>query len=254
MDLAQYERIQPNVTFEGILFNVPNQHCAWRVQTLETKEPDTMAWIRAMKPGETFFDVGANMGQYTLVAAKQGLRVIAFEPEAQNFALLIRNLAMNKFASEVVAFPFCISDVEKIDTLRLSNLMTGGSCHSFASDLNYKREQKEWAYKQGTVGFSLDTLCLELGVQPDHIKVDVDGFEDLVVKGAKGTLPGVQSVLLELDSANADHMLARDTLLDMGFVLDQGQVEAARRKEGAFVGIGNHIFRREQAKDTASNA
>jgi len=254
MDLAEYERIQPNTVVDGILFNLPNQHCLWRVQTLETKEPDTVAWIRAMQPGETFVDIGANIGQYTLLAAKQGLRVIAFEPESQNYAVLIRNLAMNKFAASVVAFPFCISDTEKIDTLRLSSLMAGGSCHSFASDMNFKREVKDWSYRQGTVGFALDTVMMELGIQPDHIKVDVDGFEDLVVKGATKTLQGCKSVLLELDSANSDHMGARDTLLGLGFTLDQAQVDAAQRKDGPFVGIGNQIFRREQAQDPATDA
>ena len=248
MDLQEYERIQPTTIAHDLRWYVPNTHIVWRVETLETKEPDTMAWIRSMKPGEIFFDVGANIGQYTMIAAKQGLVVFAFEPESQNFAVLTKNLALNMpMTNNTVAFPICISDEAKLDTLRLSMLMAGGSCHSFASDLNYKREAKEWAYRQGTMGLRLDGLVFECGLpQPTHIKVDVDGFEDKVVKGGLEVLARTQSVLLELDSANSDHNRTRDMLLEMGFVTDEAQILAARRTSGAFEGIGNVIFKRTQ--------
>ena len=251
MDLAEYERIQPTTVAEEIRWYVPNTHIVWRIETLLTKEPDTIAWIRGMTPDEVFYDVGANIGQYTLIAAKQGLKVFAFEPESQNFAVLTKNLALNMpMTNNAVAFPICISDEAKLDTLRLSMLMAGGSCHSFASDMNYKRQEKQWAYRQGTMGLRLDGLVFECGLpQPDHIKVDVDGFEDKVVKGGLQVLEHTKSVLLELDSANSDHMRARDMLLEMGFVTDEAQILAARRKEGAFEGIGNVIFKRTQAPE-----
>jgi len=249
MDLSEYERIQPNATVDGLLFNLPNRHCEWRVQTIYTKEPDTVEWIRSMSAGDVFYDVGANIGLYTMLAVKQGLKVFSFEPESQNFAVLIRNLAMNGFSKDqVVAFPFCISDREQVDTLRLSSLVPGGSCHSFASDMNYKREEKKWMYEQGTVGFSMDTLVFELGMpQPHHIKIDVDGFEDKVLKGMERVLDNAKSVLVEMDSANAFHMDWKEALENRGFVVDDGQVAKARRTEGAFAGIGNVIFRRPGA-------
>lgn len=246
MKLEDYQRIQPNATVDGMKFYLPNTHCEWRVTTIYTKEPDTIEWIRSMKQGEVFYDVGANIGLYTVFAARHGLKVFAFEPESQNYAVLIRNLAMNEFTrDQAVAFPFCLSDVPLIETLRLTSLMAGGSCHSFASNLNYKREEKQWAYEQGSVAFALDFLVFECGMpQPDHIKVDVDGFEDKVLKGMTLTLGKVKSVLLELDSANADHMAAKAYLEERGFVTDEAQIAAARRSEGAFVGIGNIIFKR----------
>lgn len=251
MNLEEYERIQPNATVDGMMFCLPNRHCEWRVTTMYTKEEDTVAWIRAMKAGETFYDIGANIGLYTLLAAKQGLAVFAFEPESQNFGVLIRNLAMNKLTkSQAVAFPFCISDEQRIDTLRLSSLIAGGSCHSFASNENFKREEKQWAYEQGSVSFSLDSLVFECGLpQPTHIKIDVDGFEDKVLKGASRVLGHAQSVLVEMDSANAHHMSWKAALESQGFVTDEAEYTKARRSEGAFAGIGNIIFRRP-AHDT----
>ena len=247
LNIDEYERIQPNTTVDGMMFYLPNRHCEWRVQTIYTKEEDTVAWIRSMTPGQVFYDIGANIGLYTLLAAKQGLPVFAFEPESQNFGVLIRNLAMNKMTkSQVVAFPFCISDVQRIDTLRLSSLIAGGSCHSFGSNENFKREEKTWAYEQGSVSFSLDSLVFECGMpQPTHIKVDVDGFEDKVLAGGLRVLEKTQSILVEMDSANADHMGWKARLEGLGFVTDEAEYSKARRSEGAFAGIGNIIFRRQ---------
>ena len=61
MNLEEYERIQPNAEVDGIKFYLPNRHCEWRVQTIYSKEPDTVAWIRSMQEGEVFFDIGANI-------------------------------------------------------------------------------------------------------------------------------------------------------------------------------------------------
>ena len=80
-----------------------------------TKEKDTIAWIDSMQPGETFIDIGANMGIYTIYAAKRGLKVIAFEPEAQNYALLCRSIMINEL--DVQAYCVALSDEWKADSL-----------------------------------------------------------------------------------------------------------------------------------------
>lgn len=252
MNLQEYERIIPNAVVEGITFYLPNSHCEWRIKTMFTKEPDTVDWIRGMEKDSVLYDVGANIGIYTMLAWKQGVRVLAFEPEAQNFAVLQRTLALNGISkARVVSYPFCVSDGTFIDTLRLSQMVAGGSCHSFASDANFKREEKEWAFEQGSVGFAIDTLVFEYGFpQPDYIKVDVDGFEDKVLGGAKRTLAGVRSILVEMDSQNSYHMGWKDELEKLGFVTDEAQIAAARRTEGAFAGIGNIIFTRKAATAT----
>lgn len=250
--LEEYERIQPNVNFEGILFNVPNKHCLWRVETIYTKEPDTVEWINSLPPGDVFYDIGANVGIYTMLAVRRGLKVFAFEPEAQNFAVLVRNLAMNNVSKDkAVAFPFAISNGNIVNTLRLQSLMAGGSCHSFGSDLNYKMEEKQWAYEQGSVGFSLYSLVFEMGLpQPKHIKVDVDGFENEVLEGlyaydgGSGALDDVDSILVEMDSNNEKHMHWKRDLEELGFKTEEDQINKARRKEGPFTGIGNIIFKR----------
>src|SRR5690242_13573920 len=56
-----------------------------RARTLTTKEPDSIKWMDAMRPGSVFWDIGANVGFLALYAAARGdLEVWAFEPAAVN--------------------------------------------------------------------------------------------------------------------------------------------------------------------------
>ena len=239
MDLATYEQIFPHANVDGMLFHTPNQHCAWRVDTMYTKEPDTIEWLKSMQPGEVLFDVGANIGIYSIFAAKRGVKVYAFEPESQNFAILQKNIILNKL-DNCKAFPICLSDCTKLDMLRLSGLLAGGSCHSFGADVDFHGTERKFEVQQGSISVRMD-YAATFFEWPDHIKIDVDGFEHLVLDGA-GDLSRCKSILCEMDSNRAEHMEWKDHLEWMGFKTDPEQIKAARRTEGTFAGIGNIIF------------
>lgn len=245
MDLAQYEQLIPNVQAEGLTFITPNQHCAWRVATLLTKEPDTIAWIRSMKPGEVLFDIGANMGQYAMLAAKQGLTVHAFEPEAQNFALLVRNIAINNLSDFCIPWPVALSDWSTMDILHLSAMVAGGSCHAYGEALNFQGQPKQFPFKQGSMSQTLDFFTSRYAFA-DHIKIDVDGFEHKVIAGGDSTIRRAKSVLIEINTAYPEHQeLIKQMTLEYGFNYDAAQAESSRRKEGPFKGVGNIIFYRD---------
>lgn len=233
-----------------LLYAIQNDHCAWRVKTIYSKEPDTIAWIDAMSPGETFVDVGANMGIYTIYAAKRGLKVIAFEPEAQNYAMLCRSIMVNEF--DVPAYCVALSDEWKADSLYLSGYLPGGSCHTFGADLNHRLEKRErpvGPLKQGCLAIPLDMFNLKI----DHLKVDVDGFEHRVIGGAAKTIAGAKSVLLEINRNLPEHQRLIQLMENLGFQYDEAQAESARRKDGTFKDCGNFIWYRktEQARSAA---
>lgn len=243
MKLEEYEQLQPHAQVDGMLFHTPNRHCAWRVETIYTKEPDTIQWLQKMKDGEVLYDVGANIGLYSIFAAKRGVKVFAFEPESQNFAVLQKNIALNKLTN-CTAYPLCLSSVWAIDTLRLSSLIPGGSCHSFGADVDYRGAERKAGIVQGSIAITMDELCGRLGY-PDHIKIDVDGFEHLVLNGGQSALHHVKSLLCEMDSNRQEHMEWHERLLARGFEVDQQQIATAMRKEGSFAGIGNRIYTRK---------
>lgn len=234
----------PNAQAEGLTFILPNQQCAWRVQTLLTKEPDTIQWIKNMEPGKILFDVGANMGQYAMLAAKRGLIVHAFEPEAQNFALMVRNIALNKLES-CTAWPVALSDHPSMDILHLSGMNAGGSCHAYGASTDYHGNAKQFPFLQGSISTTMDHFAAKYGY-PDYIKIDVDGFEHLVCKGGVNCMIRAKSVLIEINTKYPEHMeLVNRMTNEYGFHYDEAQALESRRKEGPFEGIGNIIFYRD---------
>jgi FkbM family methyltransferase len=246
MSLTDYEQLHPHITYDGITFVTPNTHCAWRVESLETKEPDTMAWIKAMPKDAVLFDIGANMGQYSMVAAKRGITVHAFEPESQNFALMCRNLAMNKFPGVITPWPIALSDCEGFDSFFVTSLMPGGSCNSFGEAVDYHLRPKKFPFRQGCYGTTLNNFCQLFGI-PTHIKLDVDGIEHKILIGARDVLPQVQSVLVEINTALPEHMALFELMAECGFEPDMATAEQARRKDGPFKGVGNVIWYRKQS-------
>lgn len=247
MELAEYEAIVPNAQCEGLTWLLPNQHCAWRVSTLLTKEPDTIAWIQKMGSGDVLYDIGANMGQYSMLAAKRGVRVHAFEPEAQNFALLVRNIAMNNLSGLITPWPVALSNQSGFEQLHLSTLIAGGSCHSYGDSRDFKGEPKKFPFVQGSCATTLDQFCRHHDC-PTFIKIDVDGFEHKVIEGGYETLKRAKSVLIEINTnypAHMDFILPR--MANLGFEYDSAQAESSRRKEGPFTGVGNIIWYRDGA-------
>ena len=109
LTIEEYEKIQPIVTVrhEGgdIVFFTPSSTAVWRAHTLASKEPETLEWIASFQPGDVLVDVGANVGTYSIWAAKtRSVRVFAFEPESQNYALLNRNIFLNNLSENVTAY------------------------------------------------------------------------------------------------------------------------------------------------------
>ena len=250
--IAQPEALRPYSVVERdgvrMAFMTPNKLTLWRVETLFTKEPDTIEWIAGFAPEHILADIGANVGMYTVWAAKtRGVRVVAFEPEAQNYALLNQNVHANRLDKLVQAYCIAISDSQGLGQLHLSELVTGASCHTFGASLDHNSRPRSSAYAQGCVSFSLDALVASGAVPvPTHIKVDVDGIEPKVIAGARATLSDerVKSVLIEINTTLDDHWAVVDEMLELGFDYSRDQVERAQRKEGAFKGVGNYVFRR----------
>lgn len=238
------------VEYEGqrVYFCTPNAGTAWRVQTLFTKEPDTIEWISGFSRGDVLVDIGANVGMYTIWAARtRGVRVYAFEPESQNYALLNKNIYANQLVDRVTAYGIALSDHTGFSLLHLGQFMAGGSCHTFDEKFDFKLEPLNPVFSQGCYATTLDKM-VKTGVipAPTHIKIDVDGLEHKVLAGGKNTLadPGLKSILIEINQNLALHRDIVEEMRSFGFSYDQNQVNESRRKEGAFKGVGNYVFKR----------
>ena len=229
-------------------FATPNYATRWRVDTFFTKEPDTLEWIAGFGQGEVLVDVGANVGMYSIWAAvTRGARVFAFEPESQNYALLYQNIVRNALTRQVTGYCAALTDEQTFSLLYLSDFMAGGSIHTFGAEHDYKLERRPSATVQGSISTTLDHMVASGTVPvPHHIKIDVDGLEHKVIAGSRNVLadPKVKSVLVEINTNLAEHRALIPELEQFGFCYSKEQVQRSIRKEGPFVGTGNHVFQR----------
>jgi FkbM family methyltransferase len=252
LTLEEYEKLNPRceIAHEGtrVVFATPTVLTKWRVDSLLEKEPITIQWIAEFSRGDVLVDVGANVGMYSLWAAKtRGARVFAFEPEAQNYALLNRNIALNDLGGRITAYCLALSDEAGYSELHLSALQIGGSCHSLGERVDFRHQPMTPAFSQGCIAARLDDLVAQGVVpMPAHIKIDVDGIEPKVVAGARRVIadPRVRSLLIEINQNLADHMQIVANLKTLGFRHDPAQAAAAERKDGPFKGVAEYVFKR----------
>jgi len=254
ISLKQYEAILPIVQIgdPAVTFYSPDSHTEWRAATLFSKEPETIEWISQFQADEILLDVGANIGLYSIWAAKsRGVSVYAFEPEALNYATLNRNIVYNQLGDKIIAYSSAISDNDGFDKLYLATFRNGGSCHNFGEKLNYDHKPFNPAHTQGCHSVTIDNLIAQDTIpMPHYIKIDVDGIEDKVIGGAHKTVkdPQLKSILIELNEKLEVHQNIIKLLTDEGFRYSQAQVDAAKQvalEHGApTTDLANYIFRR----------
>lgn len=163
-----------------------------------TKETGTNDWIRTyVKKGEVFYDIGANVGVYSIMAGQQvgpTGSVYAFEPHAANFAQLLRNIKLNGLQN--VIRPCCVALHSGTELVKF-NYMTLGAArgHSQVNQLvDFSGEKFEAELSEPKISFSLDDLVSRYGFPPpDHVKIDVDGNEGPILNG--------MAILLKSDKA-----------------------------------------------------
>lgn len=222
---------------------------AWRAKTLDTKEPATNAWLAGLPEGELLIDVGSNVGFYSIFAA-MGRRcpVVALEPHVPTCAVMLDHVRMNGAQGLVTVFPIGASDETGPMMLHISQNDPGGSCHALGEPINFRGERKDFPIRQGSYAETLDGLCGRLNLVPRHVKIDVDGFEHLVIAGATQILQSsVRSLIVETNHNLAEHRRMCGEMEEMGFRADPEQVEAAKRKSGAFENVGEVIWTRSAA-------
>ncbi len=196
----------------------------YRAATYETKEPETLDWLeRFHGPEDVLFDVGANVGIYTLFAALRnpaGL-VIAFEPAPRNCAALLDNVGLNQ-TSNVHVWSLALAAVQKLDLFYLSSGEAGASMHSLGSDGPVVAFGESVACRLGVISTTLDELIAAGLPAPTLLKLDVDGTEENVLRGAMETLRSrsLRSVLVELNwTAGGSGEVALRLVEEAGFRL-----------------------------------
>ena len=231
---------------EELVFNIKNQTTLMRAQTLFNKEPITISWIKKFAKERVFFDVGANVGMYSIYAAKASkVKVYSFEPESNNFNTLIENVISNNLMSMIDAYPIAISDTSGFTSLYLSQFETGSSHHMVDKKQDHNLKLVEYKNKQGIFKSSLDELIEKWQFpEPNYIKIDVDGIENIIIKNSKAVLKSdkLESILIEINRNRKEDIEIISILESIGFKYDEDQVEDATRKSGSHKGYTKYLF------------
>ena len=254
ISLEDYQKLDPKCEVElkgkKMVFQTPNLTTKYRVDTLLTKEPNTIEWLNQINSKEILLDIGANVGMYTIYAAvMRNATVYALEPESQNYSLLNMNIRLNSLDHLVAAYCVGVSEKDSFDYIFMGNMEAGQANHAVGEPLNCKLEpyNNNINFAQGCITYKIDTLVETNKLPiPDYIKIDVDGFEHKVIEGAKETLKNkkIKSVIIELSPDLSEHMDSVEYLQSIGFKFSQDQVDKAARKEGPFIGMSEYVIRR----------
>ena len=190
----------------SLRFAVPNRINRFRAKSFATKEPETLDWIDHLPRGCTLWDVGANVGLYSIYAAKKReCRVVAFEPSVFNLELLARNLFLNELQDRVSIVPIALSDGLGMNQMRMSNTEWGGALSGFGHNVDQNGAPIKAVFEYQTIGVSMNQAVSLLQLpQPDFLKIDVDGIEHFILRGGHAVLSQVQSVLIEINDEFAD--------------------------------------------------
>jgi FkbM family methyltransferase len=197
---SRLKRMLPDRYF---VFRYPGGRIYWNpgnspgmlARVLGIYEADKMATVlKLLTSGSTFVDVGANVGDYSLLAARivgHAGKVLCFEPEPRNRYWLQRAIDLNGYGN-IEVYAVALSDRNGQVPLYLGEI---AGYHSLIPGLPERQA--------GTISVTtrtLDSLLEELGRDRiDMMKIDVEGAELQVLRGARATLEKNPDIILLLE-------------------------------------------------------
>jgi FkbM family methyltransferase len=238
-----------------IRFYTPSPLLIARASSVLSKEADTIQWIDGFEKRTVFWDVGANVGVYTLYAAIQKrVSVLAFEPSAANFHVLSRNIHLNQLGDLATAYCIAFSNRSELGMLNMASASMGAAISQFGRSGEMSRywEGQTPTASHGMIGFTIDNFIAQFHPPfPNYLKVDVDGLEPRILEGARVTLQDtrLRSVLVELVLGQESENRSTLSLLgDAGFhFVSRGPTQGTKTESAA-----NHLFQKATSP-TANN-
>ena len=234
------------------IFFIPNNLTRWRVDTFFTKEPETLEWIQTFDKTKPiiFWDIGSNIGLYSIYAATihSNCAVISFEPSSNNLRVLARNIAINNLEERISIFSNPLSDKnERFLMMQDTEFREGAALNSYGEKFNFEGKNQNYNMKYKLLGKSLEHILKNKILDiPDYIKIDVDGIEHLILKGAGEFLreKKIKSISVEI---NENFKTQFDNIVNImeinNFKFSQKrQNEELKNSGGPFSKSFNYIF------------
>lgn len=173
------------------------------------KEPKTVEWITSnLDEAGVFYDIGANTGAYSLIAAtllNDTGRVVSFEPVPGTFSELCQNILINDLDKLIVPINIALNEKNDIMKFGLNSFSNGVGMHMGISKETKLSNNSDVTFHYLVKTYTLDSVVSEFKLPlPTLIKLDVDGPEFEILKGAKSILSSktLRSLQIEIDQIN----------------------------------------------------
>ena len=177
------------IAFNGLEIEIESKDITM-LPTLLSDEYEVLEFAavsRLIKLGETFLDIGSNVGIWSLYVSRligPTGRVIAVEPNPETLIILHRNLQRNEeLGQRVTVVPIAISNFNGVSQLESTDYL--GTSHLIN---NLKTKDSSTIKAESVQVNTLDHLVLTLQESPTFIKCDVEGFEAFVIEGGRDYL------------------------------------------------------------------
>jgi FkbM family methyltransferase len=188
-----------------------------------TWEPELISLIKKININETFLDIGACVGSYSIYAAKLGINVIAIEPNLSNSFNLSNNIILNKLEDKILTLKIAVAESHKLSSLNFSKNLAGGNSGSFL------RDEKNSKTRIPTIDGFEQVLCLTIdelletcNFIPKLIKIDTDTPTLSILSGGVKTLNNnyLKHLYIETQS-NIEAKNITNFLTKFGFILEK---------------------------------
>lgn len=181
--------------------NVNDQGLSRDLLACGIREPTQTELMRNLiKSGMTIVDIGANLGYYTLMEASivgETGKIYAIEPIRQNYEILKKNVRKNNYGDIVEIYQYAVSDncgIGKIAVTKESNYCTMFLSEGELSEVGKKQLEISMDEIIDVETITLDEFLVNRR-QPDLIRMDVEGYEGVIIKGMSSTLRNAKSGL-----------------------------------------------------------
>ena len=248
--------LKKKINEKEISFFIPNSIIKWRVDTLFSKEPETIEWIDNFKMQSNrqiiFWDIGANIGIYSLYAAckHKNIKIYSFEPSSSNLRVLSRNISINNFSDKINISQFPLSDKNYgFSNMNEPQFKEGWAMNTFGIPIDYKGDKFKVHQKYNIFGFSIDFILSNNFIEvPNYIKIDVDSIEDKIIEGGINHLnhDDLKSVSIELnENYSKQYNNVINSMKKLGLVFKQKKHAKIYDNDDRFSNLYNYVFEKK---------
>ena len=208
------------INFDGkkLYFRAGHNRLKYRFNGGLSEEPIMVEWIKKFTSNDVVLDIGATVGNFTIPALSKNAFVYAIELDVRNAGILFENLYLNNYLKNCLVLPIAIGKINGVEKIYYRDFSVGDAMQSIS------REQRLPVIKNNPFEidqpvFNLDYLFESLKLkQPNKIKIDVDGNENIVFEGGRKTILGSREIYLEDNALEGDEFIFKE-IMDAGFKL-----------------------------------